>query len=286
MPPASAPWPLPLCKAWHNGKSHVAQALGHAACVKGFDVLYMKPGRLLADLGGGHADGTWATRFRRYLQPDLLILDDFGLREFTVPQAEDLAELICERHRQRSQIVVSNRAPQDWYTLFPNPVLAEGALDRLINRSHHVFMTGKSHRPMYRPDRQVPPGPPLLKPRGHSDHAHEQRLLSPARARSPAPASQEQAPTHTRKPLPGAQSWSDAGAMCSVSQQALSARLLVFTYLLFFTSSNLSPMRDPLPTRVVLTPGREKEVEQPSTPVVPKTQDNLKITSMISDERH
>lgn len=139
------------------GKSHVAQALGHAACARGFDVLYVKVGRLLTDLGGGHADGTWAVRLRRYLQPDLLILDDFGLREFTVPQAEDLYELICERHRRRSLVVVSNRTPQDWYPLFPNPVLAEGALDRLINSAHHVLMTGKSYRPLHRPDR--PPAP-------------------------------------------------------------------------------------------------------------------------------
>lgn len=146
------------------GKSHVAQALGHAACERGYDVLYVKVSRLLADLGGGHADGTWEARLRRYLQPDLLIVDDFGLREFTVAQAEDLYELICERYRRRSQIVVSNRVPQDWYALFPNPVLAEGALDRLINSAHHVLMAGKSYRPVHRPDR--PPAntaqPPAL----------------------------------------------------------------------------------------------------------------------------
>lgn len=136
------------------GKSHIAQALGHAACERGFPVLYVKVARLLADLGGGHADGTWEARLRRYLQPDLLILDDFGLREFTVQQAEDLYELICGRHRRRSLVVVSNRAPQDWYALFPNPVLAEGALDRLVNSAHHVFMTGRSYRPLHRPDRQ------------------------------------------------------------------------------------------------------------------------------------
>lgn len=44
-------------------------------------------------------------------------------------------------------------SPQDWYPLFPNPVLAEGILDRVINRAHHVVMTGKSYRPLLRPDR-------------------------------------------------------------------------------------------------------------------------------------
>jgi len=136
-----------------TGKSHVAQALGYAACQRGYDVLYTKAPRLFADLGGGHADGTWESRLRRYLQPDLLIIDDFGLRELGVQQAEDLYELICGRYQRASTIVVSNRAPQDWYPLFPNPVLAEGALDRLVNSSHHVLMLGKSYRPMRRPDR-------------------------------------------------------------------------------------------------------------------------------------
>lgn len=135
------------------GKSHAVQALGHQACRMGYKVLYMKTSRLLADLSGGHADGTWETRLRRYLQPELLILDDFALKEFTLQQAEDIYELIDERSRSGSVVVASNRSPQDWYPLFPNPVLAEGILDRLINRAHHVVMTGKSYRPLLRPDK-------------------------------------------------------------------------------------------------------------------------------------
>ena len=90
---------------------------------------------------------------RAYLLPDLLIIDDFGLRDFTPLQAEDFYELVCERYRRGSLMVVSNRTPKDWYALFPNPVLAEGSLDRLINGSHHVFMMGKSYRPLRCPDR-------------------------------------------------------------------------------------------------------------------------------------
>jgi len=149
-----------ICGPVGVGKSHVAQALGHAACQQGYDVRYLKTSRLFSDLGGGHADGSWEVRLRRYLQPDLLILDDFGLKELTPMQAEDLYELICERDRHGSMIVVSNRAPADWYPLFPNPVVAEGALDRLINGAHTVVMTGRSYRPMTRPDRQPTTQPP------------------------------------------------------------------------------------------------------------------------------
>lgn len=144
-----------LCGPVGVGKSHIAQALGYAACKMGFHVLYVKTGRLLQDLGGGHADGSWNARLRRYLAPDLLILDDFGLREFSLSQAEDLFELICDRYQAGSMIVASNRTPQDWYGLFPNPVLAEGALDRLVNSAHHLLMPGRSYRPLRRPDRQA-----------------------------------------------------------------------------------------------------------------------------------
>ena len=136
------------------GKSHVAQAIGRTACQKGYSVRYVKTGRMLGDLAGGHVAGNWGQRMRAYIAPDLLIMDDFGLRDFDAQQSEDLFELVCERHLKRSTIVVSNRAPQDWYSLFANPVLAEGALDRLVNSAHHVLMQGQSYRPRHRPGQQ------------------------------------------------------------------------------------------------------------------------------------
>ncbi len=134
------------------GKTHVAQAIGHAACRQGRSVLFDKTARVLSDLGAGHLDATWERRLRRYLAPDLLILDDFGLRTFSERQGEDIYELVSERVRRGSTIVTSNRPPTEWYALFPNAVLAEGALDRLINASHHVTLEGKSYRPRQRPD--------------------------------------------------------------------------------------------------------------------------------------
>jgi DNA replication protein DnaC len=137
------------------GKTHIAQALGHAACRQGHSVIFTKTSRLLADLGGGHADRTWEARLRRWARPALLILDDFAMREFTVAQADDLYELISERAR-RSVIITANRAATDWYSLFPNPVVAESILDRLVNGAHHVEMPGRSWRPNRRPGRTKP----------------------------------------------------------------------------------------------------------------------------------
>ena len=116
-----------LCGPVGVGKSHLAEGLGHQAARQGHRVEFIKTSRLLSDLGGGRADGTWEGRLRHYLLPPLLIIDDFAMREYTTQQADDLYELISERTRAGSIIVTSNRAPQDWYPLFPNPVLAEGA---------------------------------------------------------------------------------------------------------------------------------------------------------------
>ena len=132
------------------GKTMLAQALAQLACRRGHTAAFTKTSRLLADLAGGTADHTWALRLRRWAKPALLILDDFAMRELSMPQADDLYELITERSG-RSMIFTSNRTPTDWYPLFPNPVVAESILDRIVNTAHHVAMPGRSYRPQRRP---------------------------------------------------------------------------------------------------------------------------------------
>lgn len=140
-----------LCGPTGVGKTFVAQALGVAACRAERRVFFTKTSALLADLAGGRADGSWQGRFRRYLSPELLILDDFGLRDYSAPQAEDLYELVSRRYRRGSLLLTTNRAPKDLYALFPNPVVAEGLLDRLLNSAYIVTMLGRSYRPQHRP---------------------------------------------------------------------------------------------------------------------------------------
>ena len=132
------------------GKSMIAQALGHAACRRGYSVAFTRTSRLLADLAGGHADRTWEARLRRWARPVVLICDDFAMRDFTLTQADDLYELVTER-AGRPVIFTANRQASDWYSLFPNPVVAESILDRIVNSAHHVHMHGRSYRPSRRP---------------------------------------------------------------------------------------------------------------------------------------
>jgi DNA replication protein DnaC len=138
------------------GKSHIAVALGHLAARRGHDVAFTTCSRLLADLAGGHADRSFETRLRRLAKPALLIVDDWAMREFTASQADDVFELLSERSDRpgRSLVLTSNRSPSDWYPLFPNAVVGESILDRVLNSSHHVLLEGKSYRPAKRPGRR------------------------------------------------------------------------------------------------------------------------------------
>jgi DNA replication protein DnaC len=128
------------------GKSHLAQALGHEACRQGYDVVFVTMHKMLQHLHGGRADGSYLRRLEQYLRPELLIVDDFGLRALTPPSPEDWYEIIAERYEKGSMVVTSNRAPSEWPELFGNPLLASAGLDRLAHHAESVVITGRSFR--------------------------------------------------------------------------------------------------------------------------------------------
>ncbi len=128
------------------GKSHLAQALAHEACRRGLEVLFSPTAKLLAHVAGGRADGTHDQRLARYVRPDLLVLDDFGLKPLRAPGPEDLYDVIHERYERGSILLTSNRDRAEWAELFGEPLLASAALDRLTHRAHFVEITGPSFR--------------------------------------------------------------------------------------------------------------------------------------------
>ena len=130
-----------------TGKSHLAQALGHEACRRGYDVLFTPAAKMLAHLNGGRADGTYDRRLAGYLRPDLLVLDDFGLRPLRGREGEDFYDVIGERYERGAILVTSNRDYSEWPEAFgDNPLLASAALDRLAHRAHLITITGDSYR--------------------------------------------------------------------------------------------------------------------------------------------
>src|SRR6185369_6573765 len=92
------------------GKSHLVQAIGHEALRRGHDVLFVRTSAMLMQLYGGRADGTYERRLQNYLRPEVLILDDFGLKPMRPPAGEDLYEVIDGRYQRASTILTTNRA--------------------------------------------------------------------------------------------------------------------------------------------------------------------------------
>jgi DNA replication protein DnaC len=135
-----------ICGPTGVGKSHLAQALGHEACRRGCDVLFVSAPKLLQHLHGGRADNTYERRLQTYLRPDLLIVDDFGLKPLRPPSSEDWFDVIAERYERGSLIVTSNRALNEWPDLFGDPLLASAGLDRLFHNAHAITITGNSYR--------------------------------------------------------------------------------------------------------------------------------------------
>ena len=81
-----------------------------------------------------------------YLRPDLLILDDFGLKSIQPPGPEDLYDVINERYEKGSILLTSNRAPNEWPDIFLDPLLASAGLDRLLDRAEVLIIRGASYR--------------------------------------------------------------------------------------------------------------------------------------------
>ncbi len=137
---------LLVCGPTGVGKTHLSQALAQAAARQGFDVLFTSVQKMLTHLNGGRADGSLEKRLGNYLRPDLLILDDFGLKSILPPGPEDLYDVINERYEKGSILLTSNRAPAEWPDLFQNPLLASAGLDRLLDRAEVVIIRGPSFR--------------------------------------------------------------------------------------------------------------------------------------------
>lgn len=135
-----------ICGPTGVGKSHLSQALAHEACRLGFDVLFVNTHKMLQHINGGRADGTWERRLATYLRPELLVLDDFGLKPLSERMPSDLYDVINERYEVGSILVTSNRAPNEWPDLFGDPLLASAGLDRLAHQAETLVITGRSYR--------------------------------------------------------------------------------------------------------------------------------------------
>lgn len=128
------------------GKSHLAQALGHRACKAGYTVLFTGAHEMFTNLRAARADNSYDRKMLRYTAPELLIVDDLGLRKLTHDEPLDLYEIIRLRYERTSTIMTSNRDLEEIPPLFGDPLLASAAMDRLLHHSHVLRIEGESYR--------------------------------------------------------------------------------------------------------------------------------------------
>lgn len=129
-----------------TGKTFLSKAIAFEACCKNYKVRFTRTAKMLEDVYAGKADGSYAKRMDTYIKPDLLILDDWGLTEFSNQFLNIINEIISERYERGAMIISSNRPIENWNELFHEPVISSALLDRIFHNARLVKMEGKSYR--------------------------------------------------------------------------------------------------------------------------------------------
>lgn len=128
------------------GKSHLAQAIGWALIQAGYTALYRSIFDAVRDMLHDEAFEGHERIMSKYLKPDLLILDDMGIKQLPKRSGEYLFEIIMRRHELKSTMMTSNRPLEDWGKLIGDVPAATAILDRLLQDAEVIQITGKSYR--------------------------------------------------------------------------------------------------------------------------------------------
>jgi DNA replication protein DnaC len=129
-----------------SGKTYLACALGHSACMRGFSARYYRISRLMLELTQSKADGTYSKLLKTIAKTDLLILDDWGLEPLKAAQRNDLMEIMDDRHGSSSTVIISQLPTEQWYEMIGDNTLADAILDRIMHNSHRIKLRGESMR--------------------------------------------------------------------------------------------------------------------------------------------
>ena len=135
-----------LTGASGTGKSYLAQALGHQACMMEHKTVYANTSRIFKRLKLAKVDGTYLKELNKLAKADLLILDDFGLQAFDNHAREALMDIIDDRYERTSTIIASQIPVSAWYDIIGEGTIADAILDRIVNSSHRIDLKGESLR--------------------------------------------------------------------------------------------------------------------------------------------
>ena len=129
-----------------TGKSHLVQAIGAAAIRSGYTVFYRSIFDTVRDFLHDEALSGQERTLQRYLKPDLLIIDDMGMKQLPKRSGEYLFEIVLRRHEVKSTLMTSNRPLEDWGKLLGDVPSATAILDRFLHHSEIIQITGRSYR--------------------------------------------------------------------------------------------------------------------------------------------
>jgi len=129
-----------------TGKSYLACALAHRACMEGYSALYLRVPRLFGELAIARGDGRHEKLLRSYAKADLLVLDDWGLARLSTEERRDLLEIMEDRYQLRSTIVASQLPVEAWHDVIGDPTIADAVLDRLVHNAYRISLKGGSMR--------------------------------------------------------------------------------------------------------------------------------------------
>lgn len=129
------------------GKTHLAVALGHAACEAGLRVRFTTAIGMVNTLGAAHNAGHFAPELKKYTRPQLLVIDELGHLPLDKRNAELLFQVISERYERGAVVLTTNKAFKHWPAIFNNDsTLTSALLDRVMHHSEVIVIEGKSYR--------------------------------------------------------------------------------------------------------------------------------------------
>lgn len=129
------------------GKTHLATALGYAACMEGHAVLFANAISVINDLSAAQKRGLLKRRLKTYLHPHLLVLDELGYLPIDQHGADLLFQVISHRYECGSIVLTTNKPFKQWPSIFNNDsAIASAVLDRLMHHAHSIVIEGSSYR--------------------------------------------------------------------------------------------------------------------------------------------
>ena len=129
-----------------TGKTYLAEAFSHKACLRGYSALSVRLPRFLEELIQARAEGGYLKRLNTLSKIDLLVLDDFGLCQFTDQNRRDFLEVLDDRYKKKSTIITSQLEVKHWHPAIGDTTLADAILDRIVHNSYRFELKGETLR--------------------------------------------------------------------------------------------------------------------------------------------